>query len=357
MKEKRQMSTKLRVMFLNAENLFSPGNQFYGSEYTPAEYQAKVDWIGSMIARAQVHVVGLAEVGEDPQVCMANLTTAANNQDTTGWQPFAHSFLAQPSGGSTRIRTAVLSRFPLSNTESLSQYPAGFRVDLHTPGTSYDDVQNWIAVPSTAFRRPVARVRVQPPPGGTPFNLFVVHLKSKRPSKAAHDNYNEAVGIARSAIQRNVEAAALRYYLDTFLPQQYADDRRVATIFLGDFNDTPSSVPLENIRGPFDKVPGPSSPWSGPDKRRLLNCARLHLKMVAYEDRLFSYVHNESFSLLDMAFVTEHLAGRFDHVEIMNDHVFRHHEMSDDTDEQQQWKSRVSDHGAVVVELNRMLAP
>ena len=58
-------------------------------------------------------------------------------------------------------------------------------------------------------------------------------------------------------------------------------------------------VPAENLRGPFDKVPGPSSPWSGPDQRRLLSCARLHLKTAAHEDRLFSYVHNESFTLLD----------------------------------------------------------
>jgi predicted extracellular nuclease len=189
------------------------------------------------------------------------------------------------------------------------------------------------------------------------FNLFVVHLKSKRPNKVAHDGYNEAIGIARSAIQRNVEAAALRYYLDSFLPQQYAADSRVATLVVGDFNDTPSSVPAENIRGLFDKVPGPSSPWSERDKRRLLNCARLHLKMTAYEDRLYSYVHNENFTLLDMAFASEHLAKRFVRMEVHNDHVFRHQDMSSYTAQEQQWKSRVSDHGVIVVEFNRMLNP
>jgi predicted extracellular nuclease len=357
MKELNMGKTSLRIMSINLENLFSPGKEFYGSQYTQAEYDDKVDWIGSMIAQGQVHVAALTELGEDSATCIADIVDAVSSKDKPGWQPFAHQFRADPCSGSTKIRTAVLSRFGLTDTESLSNYPEGFRVDLHKPGTSDDDPANWIAVPSTAFNRPIAKVRVVPPNGGTVFNLFVVHLKSKRPKKAKHDGYNEAIGIARSAIQRNVEAAALRYYLDLFLPQQYTADSQVATLVVGDFNDTPVSVPLENIRGPFDKVPGPSSTWSEPDKRRLLNCARLHLKMAAYEDKLYSYVHNESFSLLDMVFASEHLAKRFVRMEVYNDHVFRHKDMSSLTDQEQQWKSQVSDHGVIVVEFKGMLKP
>ena len=136
---------------------------------------------------------------------------------------------------------------------------------------------------------------------------------------------------------------------------QYETDDKVPTFVVGDFNDTPTSVPIENLRGSFDRVPGPSKPWSEPDKRRLISCARLHLKKAAYEDKLFSYVHNESFSLIDQAFVTEHLPGRFKRMEIYNDHVFRHQDMSSQTKQQQQWKSQVSDHGAVVIEFTRML--
>jgi endonuclease/exonuclease/phosphatase family metal-dependent hydrolase len=249
----------------------------------------------------------------------------------------------------------VISRFALSHTESVSKYPDGFQVDLHRPGTDEEDAKNWMTVPSTEFSRPIAKVRVNPPNGGTPFNLFVVHLKSKRPTKAKHDKYNEAIAIARAAIQRNVEAAALRYYFDSFLPGQYQANNKVPTFVVGDFNDTPTSVPIENLRGSFDKVPGPSKPWSRPDKLRLISCARLHLKKAAYEDKLFSYVHEESFSLIDQAFVTEHLPGRFKRMEIYNDHVFRHQDMSSRTEQDQQWKSQVSDHGALVVEFTRML--
>lgn len=347
--------TSLRIMSMNLENLFSPGKKFYGSKYSPAEYKAKIDWIGSIIAKGQVHVVALVELGEDSDICIKDIMSSVNKKDTTNGIPFKYEYRADPGKSVTKIRTAVISRFKLTEKGNLSSYPQKFRVDLHKPGTSSNNKKNWIIVPSKEFSRPIAKVKVNPPNNVKPFNLFVAHLKSKRPKKAKHDGYNEAIGIAHSAIQRNVEAAALRYYLDEFLYMEFKKDDKVSTFVVGDFNDTPTSVPVENIRGSFDKIPGPSKPWSTPDKKRLISCARLHLKMSAYEDKLFSYVHNESFSLIDHVFVTEHLPKKFARMEIYNDHVFRHQDLSSPTKQEQQWKSKVSDHGIVVVEFKRML--
>lgn len=335
---------------MNLENLFSPGQQFYGSQYTQQEYDRKVDWIGMMIAAAQVQVAALVEVGELSQQCITDVMNAANQHGQSSWGNFSHEFRAQPGSASTNIRTAVISRFPLTNTTSLTNYPAGFTIELFQSATN-----TWVAVPSNAFSRPIAVATVNPPNNATPFNVLVVHLKSKRPRLSARDNHNQAIGIARSAIQRNAEAAALRFHLDTFLPQQFVADKKVPTFVVGDFNDTPSSVPLENIRGAFQKNPAPSSAWSAPDRRRLVSCARLHLKKAAYEDKLFSYVHNENFTLIDQMFVTPHLVGKFKHMELFNDHVLRHGTLSASTDQEQQWKSEVSDHGAAVAEFTRML--
>ncbi len=83
-----------------------------------------------------------------------------------------------------------------------------------------------------------------------------------------------------------MEAAALRCFLNDFLPQIYEENEDIASIVLCDFNDTPASVPLEVIRGTFDQDPGPSSPWTEVDKRALITCARLHLKKGAHEDKL-----------------------------------------------------------------------
>lgn len=346
--------TTLRIMSMNLENLFSPGKKFYNSKYTDEEYKDKVNWIGDMIAKCQVHVAALTEVGEDATSCLDDIITSANNKDKTGWQKFTYKFAAEPGKGGTKIRTAVISRFKLTKTESIAKYPNKFKVDLYKYGSGGASGK-WVTVPSYGFSRPVTKVRVNPPNNADPFNMFAVHLKSKRPNNTKHDDYNEAIGIARSAIQRNVEAAALRYYLDTFLPGQYKSNKNVPTLVVGDFNDTPTSVPSENIRGSFDSLPGPASTWSEVDKKRLISCARLHLKIAAYEDKLFSYVHNESFTLIDQAFVSEHLVKKFDHMEIYNDHVFRHQDLSSPTSQEKQWKSRVSDHGVVVVEFKRML--
>lgn len=343
--------TSFRILAMNVENLFSPGESFYGSEYTPEEYEIKLDWIGTLIAYTGAHVVGLTEIGEDAGDCIRDIMARVNEKDRSGLPPFSHEFRATPGAGFAAIRTAVISRFCIDDAESIVDFPDGFQVDFS------DYPADRVVVPVDRFSRPVSRVRIRPPGGNRPMNVFVVHLKSKRPMKSAHDGYNEAIGIARSAVRRNVEAAALRCHLDQFLPNQYDADPDIPTFLLGDFNDVPTSVPLENIRGPFDKVPGPASQWSEPDKRRLLNCARLHHKLTAHEDKLFSYVHNENFTLIDQIFVTEHLVSRFVRMEIYNDHVFRHNDMSSPTAQEQQWKSMVSDHGAVLAEFNRMLYP
>ena len=350
--------TSLRIMFMNAENLFSPPNQFYGSEYTQNQYDEKINWIGNRIVDGQVHVCALSEIGEDPMTCMNDIMANIHPKDSlkSVWGKFQHFYLADPSSSGTKIRTAVLSRFPLSNEESISVFPDKFQVDIHKPGNGDGNDENWIKIPLSHFSRPIAKATISPPNNATPFNVFVVHLKSKRPKTADHDNKNHAIGLARSAIQRNIEAAALRFYMDKFLPKTYQETNgKVPTILVGDFNDTPTSVPIQNIRGSFDKVPGPSSPWSEIDKQRLLSCGRLHLKKAAYQDKLFSYIYEEQFSLYDQAFVTEHLAGRFRQMEVYNDHVFRHQTIRVDTNEDSQWKSVVSDHGVIVVEFNKML--
>lgn len=340
-------------MFLNSENLFSPGQKFYGKSYTQQEFDQKIDWIAEKIISCSVHIVGFTEIGEDPVICLNAIVGRINQLEPNHPLPFAHSESGTPSKGSTKIRNAVISRFNIKSSDSLVQFPAAFSLDLLTPGASSSVPANWQTVPYSEFNRPVFKAVIELPKHD--LNFFIVHLKSKRPKTSSRDGDYECIGIARSAIMRNAEAAALRYYLDDFLPNQYSSNDKVPSMLVGDFNDTPTSVPLENIRGPFDKNPGAASNWSEPDKKRLLSCARLHLKKAAYEDKLYSYIHNETFSLIDQGFVTQHLVSKFKRMEMYNDHVIRHQMMSESTDEAQQWKSMVSDHGAFVLEFTRVL--
>ena len=344
--------TTLRIGFVNTENLFSPGVTFYNSKYTKEQYEEKVDWIGKSVASLQADVCAFTEVGENPESCLNDVKKVANDEDTTDRPPFEFMkpFKAAKSGAP--IRTAILSRYELNNEESYVKYPNGFKVDLHVLGTN-----NWVKVPLEEFSRPVGKAVVNLPNGATPFNLFVVHLKSKRPKLSDNDEElnGNTIGIARSAIMRNLEAAALRCLMNRFLLEQYDENPKMPTILVGDFNDVPNSVPLENVRGPFDKDLEPRSPWTKNDKLKLISAARLHMKKAAYDDKLFSYVHDESFTLIDQAFVTMHLTGKFKRFEVYNDHVLRHQTLLSGTEQEKRWKSTVSDHGFVVLELNRML--
>ena len=352
--------TTLRVMYLNAENLFSPGESFYGSTYDEPTYFEKINWIAGLIVSAQVHVCALTEVGEDDHRILNDLMETVNFEGNP--IHLTHCFAFEPAKGPAKIRAALLSAFPISDTHSLRDFPDGFSVDLHRVGSAEEAESNWLKVPIDEFSRPVAFGQINPPNGATPFKLVIVHLKSKRPSLAKHDGddrFNaEAIGSARAAIRRNVEAAALRCYLNQQLPRQFDADPDIPTILLGDFNDTPTAVPLEIIRGTFDKHPGASSPWTEVDKRALVTAARLHLRQGAHEDKLYSYIHNEAFTMIDQALITKHLIGKFQRMEVLNDHVPRHKDLSSTvTVAEQQWKSSVSDHGAIVVEFNRMLRP
>jgi len=83
------------------------------------------------------------------------------------------------------------------------------------------------------FRRDLLQVRIEPP-GYSPFDVFVVHLKSKR-------------GDAESTLKdRMGEARAIQVVLGGILKA----DPEAKFIICGDFNDTADSKPLQMIRNP-----------------------------------------------------------------------------------------------------------
>jgi endonuclease/exonuclease/phosphatase family metal-dependent hydrolase len=81
------------------------------------------------------------------------------------------------------------------------------------------------------FRRDLLQVRLEPP-DAAPFDVYVVHLKSKRGGDAT---LNIRMG----------EAAAIRRVLDDRLRAE----PQARFLLCGDFNDTPDSRPLQTILG------------------------------------------------------------------------------------------------------------
>ncbi len=116
------------------------------------------------------------------------------------------------------IDNAVLSRFPVG------------------PVTSYRHLRfSDGSGGMTGFRRDLLRVEIRPP-GAAPFDVFVVHFKSKGGS-----SNDGGVG----ARLRLAEATQARAVLDEVL----REDAGARFVICGDFNDTWESAPLRALRG------------------------------------------------------------------------------------------------------------
>ena len=302
----------------------------------------------------------MCELGSDGERVAGDLLKAVKTLDVamkTDMPPMEHYFIGKPSNSSVKIRTAVFSRHLISDEESLASFPEGFAVDVPRSREKRDGDDKWVPIGIEGYSRPVSKVRINPDEG-RPFNLFVVHFKSKRPKDGSiADSPSEPIGRVRSAIMRNMEAAALRYHLDDFLMKQYASNPKTPSLVVGDFNDAPTSVPAETMIGAFDKNLKPnfvskSRQWTENSQRALVNCARLHMRAGGHEDALYSYIFNERYTLIDHAFVTMHWARKLRRMEMYNDHVQRHRLDTRKTAAAKRWKSDTSDHGYFVLDFS-----
>jgi endonuclease/exonuclease/phosphatase family metal-dependent hydrolase len=113
------------------------------------------------------------------------------------------------------IDCAILSRLPVGSVSSYRHMRFGM------PGGGM-----------TRFRRDLLRARIEPA-GAAAFDVFVVHLKSKRGESG------------ESSAIRMAEAAAVRSVCDDLLKA----DGSARFVVCGDFNDTWESEPLRTIRG------------------------------------------------------------------------------------------------------------
>ena len=146
------------------------------------------------------------------------------------------------------IDVAVLSRLPVGPVTSYRhlRFPDGQGREM-------------------SFRRDLLRVRIEPP-GVAPFDVFVVHLKSKR-GKGGGESLNIRLG----------EARQIRRIFDGLL----AADAKARFLLCGDFNDTLDSEPLKTIIG---SGPGKLSTWADdlPADKRVSYNEQPHRSMIDF---------------------------------------------------------------------------
>ena len=225
------MQQEIRFATFNVLNLARPGLRFYdGTEpYTEEQYDAKISWLARQFDRLDADVIALQEVFSQDAVREV-MARSERYRD-------ALHIGFDPEPGKLTPSVALVTRLPLAG-EPVKHLalPRGLAVPLL-------DLKEAM----TRFTRPVLQVPVLLAPG-LALNIFVVHLKSKRPDYRTDDNETDpaSVGAAvlRSMVRRGAEALGLRYLLSDFTA-----GRRVPVMVMGDFNDVADAVPTQMVLG------------------------------------------------------------------------------------------------------------
>lgn len=230
------MATPRTVSFAtcNLYNLHLPGRPMYrdADGWTVARYEAKLEWLAHWLRAIDADVWGFQELWSGAAL------TAAFERAGLG----DHYDLLVPPGhdGGSIVCAAAVRRSLLDGTPRwIEDFPAPL-----TLASSGDDPQTPpLGVDIRGFSRPVLRLAVRPRPAAAAIEVFVVHLKSKRPTEVHRERWYreatehfrphaQALGSALSTIRRTAEAAALRIMLNDL-----TRGTDVPVVLMGDLND------------------------------------------------------------------------------------------------------------------------
>lgn len=197
-----------RIATFNVLNLFDGvDDPYHGDEGTPTKPRAELEKLAATIHKLDADVLALEEV--ENRFYLERFVRALLRD-----MGYEHVVLIE--GNNYRgIDVALLSRFPVGPVTSYRH--------LEFPDGNGNPM---------SFQRDFLRARIEPP-GVKPFDVFVVHLKSKGGGEAA------------SLALRLGEARQIRKILDDVL----AGDPSARFVVCGDFNDTLDSQPVQTILG------------------------------------------------------------------------------------------------------------
>ncbi|MGV3653551.1 MAG: endonuclease/exonuclease/phosphatase family protein [Noviherbaspirillum sp.] len=313
------MQQEIRFATFNVLNLALPGLRFYDNlePYTPAEYEAKVEWIARQIDRLDADVLGLQEVFSQAAVKdVLARTKKYRDAQHLGFDP-------DPSGRFTPS-VALVSRLPLAAAPAVyTELPRRLAIPL----PEVDEAM-------TRFTRPVLHVPVTAP-GGTAIHVFVVHLKSKRPDFRNGKSEESQYGVAqlRSLIRRSGEALGLRYLLTDF-----AAGKRVPLVVMGDFNDVAGAMATQLVLGT-------GRPVAAGFDDRMFDSQGIQAAPCAVRAPAFTHLRDGVGEVIDHILVSEdfhpassHAIGEVMEVSYMNDHL-------------ELGETAGSDHGAVLARI------
>jgi endonuclease/exonuclease/phosphatase family metal-dependent hydrolase len=338
---------RFSVATFNLYNLQQANAPIYqGRPWSDEEFAKKADWISGQLQRLDADIVGLQELWSSDALIEV---LAARNLDAV------YDVLAEPADGGGIVCGAIVKKGLLvGEPEWVENFPEAVR--LQSSDDPGDPQAPHIDVSISAFSRPVLRFKVRLRDSEPETEVFVVHLKSKLPTridaepwfKREPDTYKPhqtAIGAGISTIRRTAEAVAVRVMLNAVMK-----GTQTPVIVLGDINDGQLSNTANILTSQPRYLVGDSQ--GGTDVG--LYTAQTLQEYRDSRDVYYTHVHQDLRESLDHVLVSEqfydHSRDRrwlFDGLVINNDHLnFEDHR-----------EAGTGDHGVVKVMFKYKKAP
>lgn len=300
------MQQEVRFATFNVLNLAPPGVRFYADQepYSQAQYDAKVDWIAQQLDLLDADVIGFQEIFSQAALRdVLSRTRRYRDAQHVGFEPEGQDNLeANVLAGTLTPSVALVSRLPLVGQAS-NHFKMPHALAVTLPG---------IELPVTTFTRPILHVQVlaggddpgvagRPAPRQQIIDVFVCHLKSKRPDyrgggSTDNDSYLLGLAMLRSMIRRGAEALGLRYLISDQLRRQ-----RLPLVVLGDFNDVAAAMTTQLVTG------ATSERRSLRDRPtdRLFDSYRIQSRARPLRDVGYTHIHAASMETIDHVMVSD----------------------------------------------------
>ncbi len=334
---------RFRVASFNVENLIPPDIRYYDRlKDTREQYEAKANWIASILNRAKADIVGVQEVWLEEaltDVAKRSFAFAAGAHIVAPGATRAENLTGHLA---KRPRLGLISRYPIKAVSSIQAFPPSINltVPLRVDGGVVKPVP--IAIPQ--FQRAILRAVVDVQ--GLDLTVYVAHLKSKGPligeGEDGDDPFIASLGQARATFVRAAEAAALRHLILADLK-----DSKKPVIVLGDLNDTPDAASTQIVRGPT-----PHKDMDREEKLALWDVVLYSSFRVAAErsPQIHTHIHDGERDILDHILVSEefYVRNRNRIGEVTRHEVINEHLRDNDDDPA---PPGASDHGIPIAEI------
>ena len=278
------MQQEIRLATFNVRNLVLPEIAYYDDlpAYTQEEYQAKTTWIAQRIDLCDADIIGFQEI----------FSKKALSDVMAKTQRYRHATLIcfdqNNPPAILKPQVALLTRFPLAGSpQTHRNFPKKFQITLPITVTVINQ-----------FSRPVLEAPVLLP-NGQILNIYVVHLKSKRPDfirfTAKPDPYQYGLAALRSLMRRAADALGVRT-----LVSEFRQDNALPVAILGDFNDFSQAVSTCIITGEEHESDHSLSPFY-----RRYECVDIQTEPETRNGEIARFMEADGTPRIDHIFVSE----------------------------------------------------